>query len=187
MIFGYHFVMDPRIASFQKDVQTVLHFLHQEFSRLQTGRANASLVEHIDVEAYGQKMQLKAVAGISIQDARTIVIQPWDASVLQHVEKAIQASSIGINPMNDGVVIRLNLPPMTEERRVQLKKVVHKLAEEARISVRQHRQKAHDQIKQDKDETLRKTLLDQLQKEVDAANDAIDDVRTKKEEELMKI
>ncbi len=179
--------MDPRVASFQKEVEKVLHFLHGEYGKLQTGRANASLVEHIDVDAYGQKMQMREVAGISIQDARTIVIQPWDPTVLQNIEKALQQSPLGVNPMNDGVIIRLNLPPMTEERREQLKKIVQKLAEEARISIRQHRQKSHDQLKEEKDETLRKTLLEYLQKEVDKANEQIDEVRVKKEEELMKI
>ena len=124
---------DQRISDFGAEVEKIMHFLQAEFGKLQTGRANASLVEHLDVEAYGQKMQMVAVAGISVQDAKTIVIQPWDRSVLQSIEKAIQQSNIGINPMNDGNVIRLSLPPMTEERREQLKKLVHKMAEEARI------------------------------------------------------
>ena len=179
--------MDLRLSSFQKEVEKVLHFLQTEFGTLQTGRANVSLVEHIDIDAYGQKMNMKAVAGISISDARTIVIQPWDAGVLKDIEKAIQQSNIGINPMNDGIVIRLTLPQMTEERRTQLQKIVHKLAEEARISVRQHRQKIHDELKGEKDETLKNTLLEYLQKEVDKANAQIDEARKKKEEELMKI
>lgn len=178
---------DPRIAQFQADAQKVLQYLQGEFGKLQTGRANAALVEHIDVDAYGQKMQLKGVASISVQDARTIVIQPWDKSVMGAVEKAIQQSSIGVNPVNDGVVIRLNLPMMTEERRKELQKVVHKLCEEARISLRQHRQKALDEIKQDKDEDVRSTLETQLQKEVDAFNEKIDHARTHKEEEVMKV
>jgi ribosome recycling factor len=161
--------------------------LQTELGKLQTGRANASLVEHIDVEAYGQRSPMKAVAGISVQDARTIVIQAWDRSILGDIEKAIQASNIGINPVNDGTVIRLNLPPMTEERRNDLKKIVHKLSEDARISVRQMRQKAHDAIKQDANETVKTSLLAELQKEVDAANTKIDDIRKKKEEEVMKI
>lgn len=178
---------DPRIASFHAEADKILHFLQAEFSKLQTGRANASLIEHIDVDAYGQRMQMKAVAGISVQDARTIVIQPWDKGVLQAIEKAIQQSDIGVNPMNDGMVIRLNLPPMTEERRAQLTKIVHKLAEEARISVRQARQGAHDAIKQDPNETLRGSLQAHLQKEVDAVNAKIDELRAKKEEEVMTI
>lgn len=178
---------DSRISTFTSDVEKVLQYLQVEFSKLQTGRANASLVEHIDVEAYGQRQPMKAVAGISVQDAKTIVIQPWDRSILQSVEKSIQQSDIGINPVNDGAVIRLNLPPMTEERRSQLVKIVQKLAEEARISVRQARQKSHDAIKADPNETLRNSLQNELQKEVDKANDRIDDLKNKKEEEVMKV
>lgn len=178
---------DPRISGFHAETEKIIHFLNAEFSKLQTGRANASLVEHMDVDAYGQRMQMKGVASISIQDARTIVIQPWDKSVMQAIEKAIQISNIGVNPVNDGVVIRLSLPPMTEERRKELQKIVHKLAEEARISVRQARQKAQDAIKQDPNETLRNSLQDQLQKEVDKANEQIDELRERKEDEVMKI
>ena len=178
---------DPRIAQFQADGHKVLQHLQGELSKLQTGRANAALVENIDVEAYGQRMQLKGVASVSVQDARTIVIQPWDKTVLGAVEKAIQLSNMGVNPVNDGVVIRLTLPMMTEERRKELQKLVHKLSEEARISLRQHRQKAVDAIKQDKDEDVRSTLEGQLQKEVDAFNDKIDAMRSHKEDEVMKV
>jgi len=178
---------DSRISTFTSDVEKLLQYLQIEFSKLQTGRANASLVEHIDVDAYGQRQSIKAVAGISVQDAKTIVIQPWDRSILQAVEKAIQQSDIGINPMNDGAVIRISLPPMTEERRSQLVKIVQKLAEEARISVRQARQKAHDAVKEDPNETLRASLQTELQKEVDKGNEKIDELRKKKEEEVMTI
>lgn len=178
---------DARISTFESDAQKILHFLQGEFGKLQTGRANASLVEHINVDAYGQNMQMKAVAGISVPDAKSIVIQPWDRSVLQAIEKAIQIANIGINPVNDGSAIRLNLPPMTEERRTELKKLVHKIAEEARISIRQARQKAQDAIKQDPNETLRGSLDKQLQTAVDKANAQIDETRKKKEEEVMKV
>jgi len=178
---------DARISSFTADAEKLLHHLHGEFGKLQTGRANAALVEHIEVESYGQRMPLKAVASISVQDAKTINIQPWDKSALQAIEKAIQIANIGINPVNDGTLIRLNLPPMTTERREQLKKIVHTLSEESRISVRQARQKALDAIKQDPNETVRKSLETQLQKEVDAMNAKIDEARKKKEEEVMKI
>lgn len=178
---------DARLAQFSADGQKVLQYLLSEFSKLQTGRANAALIEHIDVDAYGQKMQLKAVASISVQDARTIVIQPWDKTVLGAIEKAVQQSNMGVNPVNDGVVIRISLPMMTEERRKELQKIVHKLAEEARISLRQHRQKAVDAIKQDKDEDVRSTLEGLLQKEVDAFNGKIDDAREHKENEVMKV
>lgn len=178
---------DPRISSFQADAEKTIQHLQAEFGTLQTGRASASLVEHMNVDAYGQKMQMKAVAGISIQDSRTIVIQPWDRGMLSSIEKAIQQSDIGVNPNNDGTVIRLNLPPMTEERRTQLVKVVHRLSEESRISVRQARQKAQDAIKQDPNENLRNSLQDQLQKEVDKMNARIDELKEHKEEEVMKV
>jgi ribosome recycling factor len=178
---------DVRISAFTADSDKILHYLQVEFSKLQTGRANASLVEHIEVDAYGQKMKMNAVGSISVQDAKSIVIQPWDRSVLQAIEKAIQQSNIGINPMSDGTVIRLNLPAMTQERREQLVKIVQKLAEEARISIRQARQKALDAIKQDPNETLRNSLTNQLQKDVDSVNAKIDDMRSKKEEEVMKV
>ena len=178
---------DSRIAAFHQEADKLLQYLQQEYGRLQTGRANASIFENVDVEAYGQRMPIKAVASISVQDARTIVIQPWDKSVMQAIEKGIMQSNIGVNPMNDGIVIRISLPPMTEERREQMKKIVHKLAEEARISVRQIRQKVQDHLKDEKDEDIRKGLLDHLQKEVDAINGRIDDSRKMKEEEVMKI
>lgn len=178
---------DPRITAFNAETEKITHFLQAEFGKLQTGRANASLVEGIMVEAYGSTMDMKSVAGISVQDARSIVIQPWDRGVLQSIERAIQQSEIGVNPVNDGAVIRLNLPPMTEERRAQLGKLVHKMAEEARISVRQARQKALDVIKQDPNETLRASLEKHLQTEVDKANEKIDVLRDKKEEEVMKV
>lgn len=178
---------DPRITQFQKDAEKILHFLHGEFSKLQTGRANAALVEHVDVDAYGQRVQLKTVAGISVQDARTIVIQPWDKSVLAAVEKALQMANLGTNPVNDGVVLRINLPPMTEERRKDLVKIVQKLTEEARISIRQARQETHDRIKEEKDEDVKRTLTNSLQQEVDAINAKIDETRKKKEEEIMKV
>lgn len=178
---------DPRIASFQSACDSTLKHLLGEFSKLQTGRANAALVEHIEAEAYGAKQPLRNMASISVSDARTIVIQPWDRSLFQNVERALQQADLGASPVNDGTVIRLNLPPMTEERRKQLTKVVSQLAEEARISVRKHRQEAQDGIKQEKDEDVKETLLELLQKTTDKANESIADVAKKKEEEIMKI
>ncbi len=178
---------DPRIQQFSAAADKVLQHLLGEYAKLQTGRANAALLEHITVEAYGQKMELKAVASISVQDARSLVVQPWDRSVLQDVEKALTQANLGTNPVNDGVVLRLNFPSMTEERRKELVKIVSKLAEESRISIRQHRQESHDAIKGEKDEDVKETLLETLQKAVDDANAKIDETRKKKEEEIMKV
>jgi ribosome recycling factor len=178
---------DPRLTIFQIEADKVMQHLKQEFSKLQTGRANAALVEHIEVEAYGQRQALRNVAGITVADARTINIQPWDRSVMHNVEKALQLANLGASPVNDGVLIRLNLPPMTEERRSQLKKIVSQLSEETRIALRKHRQTVHDEIKQEKDEDMKETLMENLQKAVDAANEAVAELAKKKEEEVMKV
>lgn len=179
--------MHPILTQFQAGTKKAIDHLHLEFSKLQTGRANATLVEHISVEAYGQRMELKAVASISVQDARSIVLQPWDKSVLSAVEKAIQIANIGVNPVNDGIVVRLNFPPMTEERRKQITKVVHQLAEAAKISVRQERQKANDAAKEIADENEKERLQKELQKHVDDANKLIEDSVKKKEQEVMTV
>ncbi|OIO54882.1 ribosome recycling factor [Candidatus Peregrinibacteria bacterium CG1_02_54_53] len=178
----------PRVAVFNAEAEKVLHFLQTEFSKLQTGRASAALVEHIDVEAYGHHQQLRTLAGISVQDARTIVIQPWDRSVMSNIEKALQVADLGSSPVNDGQVIRISLPLMTEDRRKELTKLVQKLAEEAKITVRQHRQAILDKIKnEEKDEDVRYTQQDELQKLVDKTNQSIEELRKKKEEEVMTV
>lgn len=179
--------MDSRIDEFSKSLEKVLAHLHSEYAKLQTGRANAALVEGIEVDAYGQLQQLKSVAGVSVPDGKTIVIQPWDASILGSVETAITKADLGTAPVNDGSVIRINLPPMTEERRTQLKKVVAQLAEEARISVRQQRDKLRENIKEEKDEDVRYTLLEQLDKASEKGNGDIEAAMKAKEEEVMTV
>ncbi|OGJ59039.1 ribosome recycling factor [Candidatus Peribacteria bacterium RIFCSPHIGHO2_01_FULL_55_13] len=179
---------DPRLAAFQQSAEKVIGHLLTEFSRLQTGRASAALVEHITVDAYGQKQQLKAVAGVSIGDSKTIVVQPWDRSIMGDVERGMQAADIGATVQNDGSVIRVILPAMNQERREQLVKVVAKLAEEAKISLRQQRQGVHDKIKtEEKDEDQRFTLLEALDTSTKDTNTRIDEAKKQKEEELMKV
>lgn len=176
------------IAAFKKEAEKTLQYLHSEFATLQTGRASASLVENVSVEAYGQRQPLKALAGIGIQDARTIMIQPWDRSIVKQVEAALGAADLGASPVSDGSVVRIILPPMTEERRIKLKKVVAELAEEARITIRKHRQDIHDAVKrEEKDEDVRYTLLEDLDKAVKEANEKVEESKRKKEEEIMKV
>ena len=98
--------MHESLDLFEQNTRKNLEHLHAEFSKLQTGRANPAIIEHVVVEAYGQRMELKAVASISVQDARSIVIQPWDKSVLGDIEKSLQIANLGMNPVNDGIVIR---------------------------------------------------------------------------------
>src|SRR6185369_11584104 len=139
------------------------------------GRASASLVENIMAEAYGSHQPLKGLAHISLPDAKTIQIQPWDKSTLKPIETAIQMANLGLTPNNDGIVIRINIPALTEERRRDLTKVVNKLAEDARISIRHSRQTLMDKIKgQEKNkeisEDMAKGLEKKLQEKVDAMN-----------------
>lgn len=178
---------NPAITHFQQQVAKTVDHLKQEFSKLQTGRANATVIEHVQVEAYGQRMDMKAVASISVQDARSIVIQPWDKSVLSAVEKALQQADVGANPVNDGIVIRLNFPPMTEERRSHIKKVVSQLSEQAKIKIRQGRQEANDMLKTEAAEDEKERAQKDLQKHVDDANGLVDQLTKQKEQEVMTV
>jgi ribosome recycling factor len=177
----------PSLALFSEHTKLALTALHDEFRKLQTGRANASLVEHVKVDAYGQMMELKGVASIGVQDASTIIIQPWDRAVLGAVEKALQQANVGANPVNDGVVIRLTLPPMTEERRKEFTKIVAKLSEDAKIRVRKARHDAQETIKSIDDEDDRERALKELQKLTDDANASIDESAKKKDSEVMSV
>jgi len=184
--------MDELLQQAQSEFSRILEFLRGEFSRLQIGRASANLVESLMVEAYGSKQQLKSLAGISIPDAKTVQIQPWDKGLLSAIEKAVQSSDLNLTPVNDGLVIRLNLPPLTEERRRDLTKVVHRMAEEARISVRNARQKAHDKVKEmeknkESTEDQVKAFQKKLQDKVDATNLEIEQVSKSKENDVMTV
>jgi len=167
--------MEDLISQAQTEFAKIVDHLKSEYARLQIGRASASLVEGINVEAYGSKQQIKSLANISVPDAKTIQIQPWDKSLLSAVEKAIQNSDLNLTPVNDGIVIRLNLPLLTEERRKDLVKVVSRMAEESRIGVRSVRQRVHDKGKEreknkEATEDQMKSFQKKLQDKVDATN-----------------
>lgn len=171
--------------------QAVTHLKH-EYSKLQTGRASAALIEDVKIDAYGSMTPLKGVGSISIPDARTIAIQVWDRSLMGAVEKGILAANMGLNPTNDGILIRINLPALTEERRKELAKVVHQLAEQAKISVRTARGGAHGGFKTLEDgkeitEDERRHGEKTLQDKVDAANKLIDETANKKEQDIMTV
>jgi ribosome recycling factor len=170
----------------------VIEHFQQELSVLRTGRASGSLVEHIMIDSYGAKMPLSHVASISTPDSKTIAIQPWDKSNMGPIEKAIQISNIGLNPVNDGNLIRLSVPPMTEERRKEMVKVVGQITEAARIGVRNvreeilkdlKRQEENDVITEDDVNSQKKKLQDI----VDAYNLKIKDLASAKEKEIMTI
>ncbi len=178
-------IAEQRKADFQKS----LEFLQQELSGLRTGRANPSMVEHIVVDAYGVPTPLVQLASITTPEATQLLIQPWDPNVVKSVEKAIQASPLGINPTVDATGIRLAFPPLTQERRQELMKVVREKAEMARVSVRAIREDIHKQLKQaEKDGALSEDQVEQetksLQAIVETFNEHIAQVVEKKNTEL---
>ncbi|PIV90629.1 ribosome recycling factor [Candidatus Gracilibacteria bacterium CG17_big_fil_post_rev_8_21_14_2_50_48_13] len=181
--------MADALSGFRDSSKKSLEHLRSELSKLQTGRASSALVEHIHVEMYGDRQPMKNIASISIPDNRTISIQPWDKSALSAIEKAIMIADIGVNPVNNGVTIMLNLPSMTEERRRDLVKICKTIGEDTKISLRQARQAGMDTIKRDEalSEDMKKGLEKQLQELVDKANKDIEAYLADKEQEIMKI
>jgi ribosome recycling factor len=174
------------------DFENVLVHLEKELHNIRGGRANASLVEHIKVEAYGSMMDIKGLASISIPDAKTIQIEPWDKAVVKDIERALSAANLGMSPSVAGTVIRLNMPQMTEENRRDTVKVVHQKGEHARIGIRNVRESVREAIlKSEKDKVIsedeRFRLLDLLDKEVGEYNKKIDEAVKEKEEEVMTI
>jgi len=163
-----------------------------ELTKIRTGRASLSLLDGIKVEAYGSSLPLNQVATLTIPESRQIVIQPWDPQVMSSIEKAILKSELGVTPVNDGKVIRINIPQLTEERRKEFVKVVKKVAEEYRVAVRNHRREAIDTLKKLKknkeiseDEQFK--LQDEAQKETDSYIAKIDKVAADKESEVMEV
>ena len=177
---------------YERKMGKALDHLAEEFSAVRAGRANAKVLDRITVEYYGSETPLNGVATISSPDARTLVISPWDTKLLKDIQKAIQTSDLGINPQNDGRIIRLVFPQLTEERRKDLTKQVKKYAEDAKVAVRNIRRDGMDFIKkaqkkseiteddQKKAEKDLQTLLDKYIKKVD-------ELCAKKEKELMEI
>ncbi len=166
--------------------------LESDLASIRAGRANPAILDKITVEYYGAQTPLAQVGTISVPEARTIIVQPWDVSVLKEIEKAILASDIGINPNNDGKVIRLNFPPLTEERRKELSKGISKRGEEAKVAIRNIRRDSLEQFKKQKKaneitEDDLKDLEDQIQKLTDRSVKNIDTIVTAKEKEIMEV
>ena len=166
--------------------------MERDFQAVRTGRASTALVERITVEYYGTTTPLNQLASISVPESHQIVIQPWDRGVLNAIEKAIMKSDIGLMPNVDGTVVRLNIPPLTEDRRRELVKVVHKRMEEAKVEIRNHRRDAADELKKREkagelgtDETRRE--LEHLEKITHHWTEEVDRVGKAKEQEIMEV
>lgn len=182
------FTLDSYLPEFKKIID---HF-KEELGHLRTGRANAVILDPVQVEAYGSRMPLKNVASIAVPDAKTITVEPWDKSVLKEIEKGILASNIGLNPVNDGKLIRLTMPPMTEEFRKELLKVVNQKLEQNRVSLRQLRDKIRDKIIAEEkakeiSEDQRFSLQEKLEKIMKEQNDILKGMAEEKEKEVMTI
>jgi len=180
------------ISSNEERMKKTVASLKDGFATLRTGRASASLFDRIRVDAYGEKSPLNQVANISIPEARLIVIQPWDKNLITEIEKVIRSSELSLNPSNDGKVIRISIPPLTEERRKDLVKLAKGQAEESRVAIRNIRRDGNDALKKylkdskitEDDETKGS---DELQKLTDSYIGQINKVLEEKEKEIMEV
>ena len=166
--------------------------LERDFGKLRTGRASTSLVDNIKVDYYGTPTPISQLASVAVPDSRTVTIQPWDRGAFAGVEKAILKSDLGLTPVNDGKVIRISIPPLTEERRKELSKIARKYGEDAKVAVRNIRRDANDQLKKlEKDKSLSedelKKAMDDVQKMTDKFVALVDSKCQAKEKEIMDI
>lgn len=188
--------MAATLQEILKDVENkmkkTVEATEREFSTIRTGRANSSLVEGVRVDCYGTSMPIRQLASISTPEPRLIVIQPWDKSIMEDMEKAILTSELGITPNNDGKAIRISVPPLTKERRDELSKILKKITEEGKISLRTARRVANDSIdKLEKDKTISEDdkfkYKDDIQKLIDKYSKEVDKHLEKKEKEIHEV
>jgi len=182
-------MIDELLEQLKMDMQEIVEATQHELAMIRTGRASAALLDGINVECYGGKSPLKQVAGVTVPEARLIVIQPWDKTIIGAIEKAILKSDLGLTPNNDGKVIRLSIPSLTEERRKELAKLVKKLGEEGKVKLRSQRRIANDEVKKgEKDgdipEDEGKRTIDVIQKITDEYIEKIDKVIEDKTKEI---
>lgn len=185
-------IPQDHIARADQEFQKAISHLKNEFARLQIGRASPALIEELKVEAYGGMQPLKGLASITVPDPKTLQVQPWDRSILSAVERAITAANLGLNPINDGRFIRIPMPPLTEERRKELVKIVHQMAENAKISIRTARSTIHSTFKtmeesKEISEDERRLAEKHLQEKVDHANREVEELAKRKEADIVTI
>ncbi len=182
----------PSIAEARTQMEKAVEATRRDFSTVRTGKATPALLETVRVDAYGSKLPLNQVGTVSAPEPRLLVVQPWDKGLIGEIEKAIQGAGLGLNPSNDGNVIRIPVPALTEERRKEMVRVLHKMAEEGRVAVRQARQEANKEIKRlqqdhelSEDEARRQ--MDEIQKLTDEYVGRIDKLLESKEREVMEV
>lgn len=182
----------PTIKAASQQMDRALEALRREFSSVRTGKASPALLDTVRVEAYGSQVPLNQVGTVNAPEPRLLVVTPWDANMLGPIEKGIQMADLGLNPSNDGKLIRIPIPPLTEERRREFVKVLNKMAEEARVSVRHARKEANDEIKKrQKDGELSEDQARREQEEVQKLTDkhiqSVDDLLKHKEAEVLEV
>ncbi|WP_153123756.1 ribosome recycling factor [Peribacillus tepidiphilus] len=180
------------ISNTKEKMEKAVQSLSRELASIRAGRANASLLDKIVVDYYGAPTPINQLAGVSVPEARLLVIQPYDKSIVSDIEKAIQKSDLGLNPTSDGSVIRIAIPPLTEERRKELAKLVKKEAEEAKVAVRNVRRDGNDELKKlekngEITEDELRSYSDEIQKLTDSFINKIDGVAKEKEKEIMEV
>jgi len=180
------------VSSNEERMKKTVASLKEGFAAIRTGRASASLFDRIKVDYYGEKSPLNQVANISIPEARLIVIQPWDKNLIGEIEKAIRSSELSLNPSNDGKVIRISIPPLTEERRKELVKLAKNQAEQSRVSIRNIRRDGNDELKKllkdskiTEDDESKESA--ELQKLTDSYINQVNQVLEEKEKEIMEV
>lgn len=183
---------EPDLDDFRRRMHGAVEVLHSELAGLRTGRASAALLEPITVEAYGSNLPMNQVGTISVPDARMISVQVWDQSLVPAVERAIRESELGLNPSRDGSVLRVPIPQLSQERRVELTKVAHKYAEQARVAVRNVRRDGMDKLKRmERDGEIsqdeQRAWGEDLQKMTDESIKELDEALATKEKEIMQV
>jgi len=176
----------------EEKMRKAIEYLVKDYATMRAGRANPAMVEKVTVNYYGSPTPLNQVANITVPEARLLVIQPWDKTLIPEIEKAIMKSDLGVNPTNDGNVIRIAIPALTEERRKDLVKVVKKRAEEAKVAVRNIRRDGNDELKsKEKDKSISedesKKGMDTMQKNTDKYIKEIDKILQAKEKDIMEV
>ncbi len=185
-------MLDKIIHETEEKMKKAVDFTRQELTKLRSGKATAAILDDIKIDYYGQKMPIAQTASVNTPDAHLITIQPWDKSMIGEIEKAILAANIGLTPANDGTVIRLSVPPLTEERRKELVKVAKKFAEDGRITIRNIRRDSNEHLKKaEKDEHVsedeRKHGENEVQKLTDKYIKQVDEILAGKEKEIMEV
>jgi ribosome recycling factor len=183
-------MIDEVLSECREKMAKSIDSLKKEFTRIRTGRASTAILDGIKVDCYETQMPLEQLASLSVPESRLITIKPWDQSVIGEIEKAILKSELGLTPMNDGKIIRIPIPPLTEERRRELVKVAKKMAEEGKISVRNHRRDSNEMLKELKNEKEISEddffrAQEEVQKITDEYTKKIDEVSAEKEKEIM--